>query len=216
MTVTFGINILVNQSGDGSFPDLVDVYRGGVREARFKHVARTTNPGAVLVFGAFGSASDLGVHVDALNVKTSVGGSSVFTDDFTVYPGSGGWTDGYHGGNWAGSPSPASHAYCSEGDPGSWQRATPGSTPLYFEMTGVYFDGDGVPDGWVMIAPYRANPTVRIDGSNVGGYRVLLRPNGSIEVPDGVSVPLPATTDRPKLRGGQVIYGELRGGQRWV
>lgn len=27
---------------------------------------------------------------------------------------------------------------------------------------------------------------------------------------------LPATTTRPRLRGGQVIYGELRGGQRWV
>lgn len=214
MPTTFGINILVNQSGDPSLADLVDVYRDGTREARYKHAPRTTEVGAVLVFGAFGEAAALGVHVDALNVKTAVGGSSVFTDHFTVYPGDGGWTDGFHGGNWVGSPNPASHAYCSAGDPGSWQRATPGSTPLYFEMTGVYFDGHGTPDGWVMIAPYRTNPTVRIDGTNTGGYRVLLRPTGSIELPDGVSVALP--TDRPKLRGGQVIYGDLRGGQRWV
>ena len=85
--------------------------------------------------------------------------------------------------------------------------ATDATEPLY------RLDGAS----WTTVETTQPNARYRTAYARVGHrlHRVGGTTAGSAYTTTHYYWEMPSSTDRPRLRGGQVIYGELRGGQRW-
>lgn len=169
----FGVHVVSSTS--------CDLYLNGVKGGSYTHDPFT---GGFLLMSAHANGLP---HVDRLEVRAAPGGTLLLSDDFVNLAG---WSLGHHGVNWTVSPAGFAYGSVNSGSGYGIYRTFPaGST--YFELKGVTFDGSGDPDGWVMLTPHRQTAISQSDGASpVDGYRVLLRPNGSVELVNGNLVSL--------------------------
>lgn len=168
-------------------PTVVDIYLNGTRTQRWGHTDYSA--GAYLAIAEFFDSSP---HIGTLVARSGgPSGSVVLTEPFDNLAS---WSLGHTTGpGWSISPPGFAYGNSISGGHSVLYRPMPAAD--YFELQDVTQDGDGDPDGWVMLVVNKINPTGTTTGTLTGGgYRLLLRPagplypTGSLELADAGSV----------------------------